>query len=104
MLADLKTGTEQEKHFEQCMAYAILLEKIYKCKVGALGVLYSNGNWKDKPKAKMRVKVLSDKSNELTADAKYLTDRVVSICNLWKSQQKSLQPKRKLQLPNEFSL
>tara|TARA_R100000654_G_scaffold10259_2_gene22958 strand:- start:2053 stop:2907 length:855 start_codon:yes stop_codon:yes gene_type:complete len=104
MLADLKTGNEQEKHFEQCMAYAILLEKIYNCKVGALGVLYSNGNWRDVPKSKMKVKVMRNKDESLTEDATRLAKRVKIICDLWKSQQKSLQPKRKLQLPNEFSL
>ena len=36
MVGDLKTGNS-DKHFVQCMAYAILLEKIYDVKVGAVG-------------------------------------------------------------------
>lgn len=104
MLGDLKTGKENDKHFEQCMAYAILLEKIYDVKVGALGVLYSNGNWRDVPKAKMKVKVMRNKDESLTDDAHHLAKRVKVVCDLWKSQQKTAQPKRKLKLPNEFSL
>ena len=79
MLADLKTGNEQEKHFEQCMAYAILLEKIFNVKVGALGVLYSNGKWRDVPKAKMKVKVMRNKDESLTDDARDLANRVKSF-------------------------
>lgn len=104
MLGDLKTGKEHDKHFEQCMAYAILLEKIYKVKVGGLGVLYSNGKWRDTPKAKMKVKVVRNKDESLTDDAHYLAKRVKAICDLWKSQQRYKQPKRKIKLPNEFSL
>ena len=104
MLADLKTGNEQEKHFEQCMAYAILLEKIFNVKVGALGVLYSNGKWRDVPKAKMKVKVMRNKDESLTDDARHLANRVKIICDTWKSLQKTAQPKLKPKLPNTFSL
>ena len=105
MLADLKTGAENEKHFVQCMAYAILLEKIYQVKVSALGVLYCQGKWRDEPKpGKMKVKVVRNKSGEFTDDAKLLSQRVVKLYELWKINQRSAQPKRKIKLPNEFSI
>lgn len=104
MLGDLKTGSENEKHFVQCMAYAILLEKIYNVKVGAIGTLYCTGKWRDKPSYKMKVKVIRNKANEFTQDAKILSDRVLSIYSLWKSVQKAPQPKLKPKLPNQFSL
>jgi hypothetical protein len=106
MLADLKTGNEQDKHFEQCMAYAILLEKIYKVKVSTLGVLYCQGRWRGaeaKP-GKMKVKVVRNKSGEYTSDANYLMNRVVKVYECWKSNQKTSQPTTKPRLPNEFSL
>lgn len=104
MLADLKTGSENEKHFEQCMAYAILLERIYNVKVGAIGSLYSTGKWRDKPGFKMKVKVLRNKAEVLTEDAKKLCSRVEAVYNLWKSKQKTEQPRTKPKLPNTFSL
>lgn len=105
MMADLKTGNENEKHYVQCMAYAILLEKIYNVKVGALGVLYCQGRWRDEVKpGKMKVKVVRDKAGELTKDAQFLTNRVVKLYELWKSTQKVLQPKKKKFLPKSFKL
>lgn len=105
MMADLKTGAEMDKHFEQCMAYAILLEKIYNVKVSALGVLYCNGKWRGSVKqGKMKVKVVRNKNGEFTDDAKYLTNRVLTVYNLWKSKQKSDQPSKKIVLPKSFSL
>lgn len=105
MLADLKTGNENDKHFVQCMAYAILLEKIYKVKVGALGVLYCQGRWRDEPKpGKMKVKVVRNKSGEFTEDANYLSNRVVKLYELWASAQHSKQPKEKKFLPKKFTL
>jgi len=105
MLADLKTGNEQDKHYEQCMAYAILLEKIYKVKVGALGVLYCQGRWRNAPKpGKMKVKIIRNKAGDLTEDAKYLTNRVLRVYELWLSAQKNPQPKTKKFLPKEFKI
>ena len=105
MLGDLKTGKEQDKHFEQCMAYAILLEKIYKVKVQALGVLYCPGTWRDDVKpGKMKVKVVRNKAGDFTDDARYLTNRVIKVYELWESSQKAKQPKEKKFLPKKFSL
>tara|TARA_Y100001938_G_C8096494_1_gene438524 strand:- start:1504 stop:2373 length:870 start_codon:yes stop_codon:yes gene_type:complete len=105
MLADLKTGNEQDKHFEQCMAYAILLEKIYDVKVQALGVLYCQGRWRDTVKeGKMKVKVVRNKSGEFTDDANYLMHRVVKLYELWETAQKTEQPKLKPKLPKKFFL
>lgn len=105
MMADLKTGNENEKHFVQCMAYAILLEKIYKVKVGALGVLYCQGRWKGEVKpGKMKVKVIRNKGGDFTEDAKFLMNRVVKLYDLWESNQKFKQPKTKQRLPKKFSL
>ena len=105
MVADLKTGNENDKHFVQCMAYAILLEKIYGVKVGAVGTLYCKGRWRDQPKpGKMKVKVIRNKAGEFTDDAQFLMNRVVKLYELWESNQTYSQPKMKPKLPNKFSL
>ena len=105
MMADLKTGNENDKHYVQCMAYAILLEKIFKVKVGALGVLYCQGRWRGEVKpGKMKVKVVRNKAGEFTEDAKVLTNRVLKLYELWQSNQKYQQPKTKQALPKIFSL
>ena len=105
MLADLKTGTEQEKHFEQCMAYAILFEKIYKKKISALGVLYCNGKHRGELKpGKLKTKIVRNKSGALTDTANFLINRVECIYKAWKSNQKYEQPTRKLVLPKKFEL
>lgn len=106
MLADLKTGSEQpDKHFVQCMAYALLLEKIYDIQVGAIGALYCNGKWKDDPKpGRLKVKMIRNKAGELTKEAHHYVNRVTKVYELWLSLQTTEQPKLKQKLPNKFSL
>ena len=105
MLGDLKTGNENEKHSVQCMAYAMLVEKIYGIKVSAIGSLYCQGRWKEVPKpGKMKTKVIRNKNMEPTADAKFLADRVRRLYALWESSQTKPQPKERPKLPNEFQL
>lgn len=105
MLADLKTGNENEKHYTQCMAYAILLEKIYGIKIGAVGTLYCQGRFRGEPKpGKMKVKMIRNKAGAFTDDAKRLMNKVVKLYELWESDRKSPQPTLKPKLPNKFSL
>ena len=104
MVGDLKTGNESDKHFVQCMAYAILLEKIYNVKVGAVGSLYCQGRYKGEPKpGKMKVKVIRNKAGEFTEDANKLMDKVVKLVDLFQANNPA-QPNKKRPLPKKFSL
>ena len=104
MVGDLKTGNESDKHFVQCMAYAILLEKIYNVKVGAVGSLYCQGRYRGEAKpGKMKVKIIRNKAGGFTEDAHKLMNKVVKLVELFEANNPN-QPKQKKRLPKKFSL
>ena len=105
MVADLKTGNEMDKHFTQCMAYAILIEQIFKIKVSALGILYCQGRNKgDIKPGKLKTKMIRTKNGSINNNATLLSKKVTSLVDLFKSNIKYEQPKMKKRLQNRFQL
>lgn len=104
MLGDLKTGAEQDKHFVQCQAYALLVEKIFDIKISILGVLHCTGKWRTKPTFKLKVKEVRNKAMDRNDASKVLIDKALALHELWKINQKYEQPISKPMVPSRFKL
>lgn len=104
MLADLKTGAEQDKHFYQVMAYAVLAEAIFDIEISMLGVLHCTGKWRKKPNFKMKAKEIRNKAGEKNETGKSLFRKCQNRYEVWADNLTSEQPAPPPVIPSTFKL